>query len=98
MMSLKRSNCSSTSPIDAVIFQPAKKIKKGTTVVLYDDVWSRIIPYVDSETLSAIACAGKTTRDGAVFGDVADGTFSLMPATDRHFVEIAKKDGCYAYF
>ena len=56
------------------------------------------MPYVDNETLPALACASKTTRDAAVFKDVADGSFSLMPTTERHFIELAKKDGYNAYF
>ena len=43
-------------------------------------------------------CAGKTMRDGAVFTDVADGEFSLVPTTERFFIELAKKDGYYTYF
>ena len=54
--------------------------------------------FVDSETLLALACAGNTTHDAAVFSDVAEGRFSLMPTTERHFVELAKKDGYNAYF
>ena len=97
-MSLKRSNSLSKPPIDAVISQPAKKTKKGTTVVLHDDAWRRIVPYVDSETLTALACAGKATRDTAVFRDVADGLFSLFLTTECHIVEFAKKDGYNAIF
>ena len=59
-----------------MITRPAKKAKKGTTIVLLDELWSRIVPYVDSETLMALACAGKTTRDAAVFRKCADGSFS----------------------
>ena len=92
-MSLKRSNSLSHSPIDATNAQPAKKTKKGTTDVLHDDVLSRILPYIDSKTLLALTCAGKTTRDAAVFRDIADGSSSLMPTTDRYFVEFAKKEG-----
>ena len=50
------------------------------------------MPYVNSETLQALACASKTTRDAAVFREVADGSFSLMPTTERHLVALAKKD------
>ena len=56
------------------------------------------MPYVDSKTLPALTFAGKTTRDAAVSRDVANGSFSLMPTTEPHFVEIAKKDGYNAYF
>ena len=98
-MSLKRSNSSSSQPPnDATNSQPAKKIKKAATVVLPDDAWSRIVPYVDSETLRAIACASKTTRDAAVFRDVEDGSFSLLPTTERHSGEFATKKGYSAYF
>ena len=95
---MKRSNSSSQPPIDATIAQAAKKIKKGTTLVLPDDTWSHIRPYVESETLLILAFAGKTTRDAAVFRDVADGSFSLMPTTERHFVELVKKDGYNLFF
>ena len=98
MMSLKRFNSSSQQLIDATNVQPAKKTKKGSTIVLPDDAWSRIVPYDDSKTLPALACACKTTRDAAVFRDVADSSFSLMPTTEHHFVELAKKDGYNAYF
>ena len=54
--------------------------------------------FVDAETLPALACAGKTTRDAAVFRDVADGSFSLVPTMELHLVELAKKDGYNAYF
>ena len=97
-MSLKRSNSSSQPPVEATNSQAAKNTKKGTTIVLPDEVWGRVVPYVDSETLPAIACAAKTTRDAAVFRDVANGSFSLMPTTERHFFELAKKDGYNAYF
>ena len=53
------------------------------------------MPYVDSETL---ACAGETTCAAAVFRDVEDGSFSLMSTTERHFVELVKKDGYTAHF
>ena len=33
------------------------------------------------------------TRDAAVFRDVANGSFSLMPTIELHLVEFAKKDG-----
>ena len=56
------------------------------------------MPYVDGGTLPALACAGKTTRDAAVFRDVANGHFSPMPTTERHLVEFAKEDSCNAYF
>ena len=79
----------------------------GTTIVLHDDVWSRIVPcvdskilpalalrqilpYIDSETLPALAYAGKMTRDAAVFRNVANGSFSLLPKTEHNFVEFAK--------
>ena len=95
---MKRSNPSYQSPFDTEIAQPAKKIKKSTTIDLPDDVWSRIVSYVDSETLPALASTSKTSRDAAVFRDVANGSFSLTPTTERHFVEFAKKDGYNAYF
>ena len=41
-MSLKRSNSSSHPPIDATNAKPAKKIKKGTTIVLPDDAWNTL--------------------------------------------------------
>ena len=56
-------------------------------------MWRRIVPYVDSEALLALACAGKTTRDAAAFRDVATSLFSLVPTTKLHFVELTKKDG-----
>ena len=40
----------------------------------------------------------KTSRDTTDFKDVADGRLSLLPTTERHFVELAKKDGYNAYF
>jgi hypothetical protein len=97
-MSLKRYNTSSQPPIDTTIARPAKKTKKGTIIVLPDEVLCQIMPYVDSETLPDLTCAGKTTRDAAAFGDVANGSFSPMPTTERHFVEFAKKDGYNMYF
>ena len=38
------------------------------------------------------------TCDAAVYRDVADGSISLAPTTESHFVEFAKKDGYNAYF
>ena len=40
----------------------------------------------------------KTTRDAAVFRNVSNGSFSLMPTMERYFIEFAKKDGYNAYF
>ena len=97
-MSLKRSNSSFHPPIDAANAQLVKKTKMSTSIFLPDDALSRIGPYVDSETLPALSCAGATTHDTAVFRDVANGSFLLMPTTERHFVELAKKDGYNAYF
>ena len=54
--------------------------------------------FVDAKTLTILACAGKTTRNAAVFRDVAEGSFSLTRTTERHFVEFAKKDGYNVYF
>ena len=56
---------------------------RGTITVLHGDVWSRIVPYVDSETLPALACTGKTTHHAVVFRDVVDGRFSLLPTTEH---------------
>ena len=58
-MCLKWSNSKAESPIDAMIAQPAKKIKKGTTILLPDEVWIRIVPYVDSETLPALSAPAR---------------------------------------
>ena len=80
-----------------MIAQHVKKTKNGTIIVLHDDVWSSIVPYIDSETLPALMCGGKRTCD-AVLRDVADGHFSLMRRTERHFVELAKKDGYNTHF
>ena len=55
------------------------------------------MPYVDSETLPALAYASKTTHDTAVFRDVADSSFSLLPTTERHFIEFAENDVYNAY-
>ena len=71
---------------------------KQTFIILHDDVWSHIVSFIDAETLPALACAGKTTRDAAVFRDVANGSFSLMLTTELHLVEFAKKDGYNVYF
>ena len=80
-------------PTYAANAQPAKKTTmEGTSIVMHDDVWSRIVPYDDSETLAALVCAGKTTCDAAVFRDVTDGSLSLVPTIERHFVEFAKND------
>ena len=89
-MSLERSNSSSLTRINATDAQPTEKIKKVTTNFLHDDVWRRIVPYIDSETLTALSCASKTTRDAAVFRDVANCSFSLAPMTKCHFVEFVK--------
>ena len=97
-MSLKRSNDEAETPHTAIIPQPAKKIKIGTDVILNDDVWIHIVSLVGAKTLTILACAGKMTRDAAVFRDVADGSFSLLPNTELHLVELAKKDGYNAYF
>ena len=97
-MSMKRSNDEAEAPQTAIIPQPAKKTKKDTDIVLNDDAWAHIVSFVGAKTLTILACAGKTTRDAAVFRDVADGSFSLMPTTELHFVELAKKDGYNAYF
>ena len=97
-MSLKRSNSSFHPPIDAANAQLVKKTKMSTSIFLPDDALSRIGPYVDSETLPALSCAGATTHDTAVFRDVANGSFSLMLTTERHFVEFAKKHGYNVYF
>ena len=91
-------NSSSQPPIDAINAQSAKKTKKSTTIVLPDDAWGLIVPLVDSETLRALACAGKTAHVAAIFIDIADGSFSPMPTTERHIVELAKKDGYNVYF
>ena len=76
----------------------AKKTKKGTTIVLNDDAFRHIVPYVDIETLPALACCSRTFRDAAVVADVALSRFSLSKTTECHFVEFAKKDGYNAYF
>ena len=47
----------------AITPQPAKKIKKGTDIILYDDALVHIVSFVDAKTLTILACAGKTTRD-----------------------------------
>ena len=56
------------------------------------------MPYVDSETVPALVCNSKTTHIAAVFRDVADGSFSLVPTTEHHVVEFVKKDSYNAYF
>ena len=56
------------------------------------------MPCDNSKILTALACADTTTRDAAVFRDVADGSFSFMPTMERRFVEFAKNDGYNAYF
>ena len=66
-----------------------------TTMTLNDDVSSHILPCIDSETLPALPYAGKTSRDAAVYWDAS---FLLIPTSERHFVELAKKDGYNAYF
>ena len=96
-MSLMRSNSSSQTPI-ATNAQPAKRAKKGTTIVLPDDAWSRIVPYVDSKTLRTLECTAKTTRDAAVFRDVVNGSYSIASTPERHFVEFAKEGGYNVYF
>ena len=95
---MKISNDEAEAPHTAIIPQPAKETKKGTDIILNDDAWVHIVSFVGAKTLTILACAGKTTRDAAVFRDVADGSFSLMQTTERHFVELAKKDGYNAYF
>ena len=67
-------------------------------IALNGDVWVHIVSFVEAKTLTILACAGKTTRDAAVFRDVADGSFSLLQTTEFHLVEFAKKDGYNAYF
>ena len=62
-MSLKRSIDETEAPYTAIIPQPAKKSKKGTDIVLPDDVLRDIVTFVDLKGLKAIACASKTTRD-----------------------------------
>ena len=64
-MSLKRSIDETEAPYTAIIPQPAKKSKKGTDIVLPDDVLRDIVTFVDLKGLKAIACASKTTRDAA---------------------------------
>eukprot|EP00518_Triparma_eleuthera_P004977 CAMPEP_0182457244 /NCGR_PEP_ID=MMETSP1319-20130603/2856_1 /TAXON_ID=172717 /ORGANISM="Bolidomonas pacifica, Strain RCC208" /LENGTH=116 /DNA_ID=CAMNT_0024655665 /DNA_START=79 /DNA_END=426 /DNA_ORIENTATION=- len=64
-MSLKRVISDIFSAFSAIIPQPAKRTKKGTNIVLPDDVWSVIVPFVDFKGLPALACACKTTRDAA---------------------------------
>ena len=98
MMSLKKSNSPSQLQVDATNSQPAEKNKKVVTIVLPDDLWSHIVQFVDTESLPALACSGKTTRDATVFRDVAYGSFLLVPTTKCHSVELAKKDGYSAYF
>ena len=91
-MSLKWSNSSSQAPIDATNAQPTKipkRVERGTAIVLNNDVWRHIVPYLDSETLPALACATKTTRDAGALGDA--GRFSLTQVTECHLVEFAKK-------
>ena len=92
-MSLKRSIDEAETPHTAITPQPVKKTKNDTDIVLNDDAWVHIVSFVGAKTLTILACAGKTTRDAAVFRDVADGSFSLMPTTELHLVELAKKDG-----
>ena len=94
MLSLKRS----TVEAHAVNAQPTKKTKKGTAVVLNYDAWRHIASFVDSESISPLACTSTTLRDAAVVRDVAIGQFSLAPLTEHHLLEFAKKDGFNAYF
>ena len=65
MASVKRSSDEAMAPHTAAIPQPAKKINKGTEIVLPDDVWCEIVTFADFKGLSALACACKTTRDAA---------------------------------
>ena len=104
-MSMKRSIDEDLAQHTAIIPQPAKKTKKGTGIILHDDARVHIVSFFDAKTLTILACAGKTTRDAAVFRDVADGSFSLLQTTEHHFghfvghfVEFAEKDGYNAYF
>ena len=64
-MSVKRSSDEAEAPHTAIIPQPAKISYKGTGIVLPDDVWSEIVPFVDFKGLPALACACKATRDAA---------------------------------
>ena len=65
-MSVKRAGDEAEAPHTAMIgHQPAKKTKKDTDIVLPDDVWRNIVPFVDFKGLKAIACASTTTRDAA---------------------------------
>ena len=83
---------------DATKTTTTTTIKGSTDIVLYIDLWRNIVPYVNVESLLALACASKTTRDAAVVSDVANGRFSLFPTTERLLVEFAKKDGYNAFF
>jgi len=56
------------------------------------------VTFVDAESLPALACTCKTTRDAEIARKVASGTFSLMPSTERYLVEFAKKEGYSTYF
>ena len=88
-MSLKRLRGAFKTFTVGAFDQLAKKIKKSTIRVLPDDVWSRIMPYADSKILLALTSARKTIRDAAVFRDVANGSYSIAPTSERHFVEFA---------
>ena len=95
-MSMKRSKDEAEAPHTAIIPSPPRR--PGHRHRPKDDAWGHIVSFVGAKTLTILACACKTTRDAAVFRDVADGSFSLMPTTELHLVELAKKDGYNAYF
>lgn len=67
-------------------------------IVLHDDIMRLLVPYVPSDSVGALSQACRTTRDAAVLRDVADGSFELMQTTERHFVELAKRNGFNTYF
>eukprot|EP00518_Triparma_eleuthera_P005263 CAMPEP_0182453710 /NCGR_PEP_ID=MMETSP1319-20130603/660_1 /TAXON_ID=172717 /ORGANISM="Bolidomonas pacifica, Strain RCC208" /LENGTH=131 /DNA_ID=CAMNT_0024651663 /DNA_START=152 /DNA_END=548 /DNA_ORIENTATION=+ len=68
-MSMKRSSDEAEAPHTAIIPWPAKKTRKGTNIILHDDARLHIVSFVGAKTLAILTCAGKTTRDAAVFRD-----------------------------
>ena len=71
---------------------------KDCNIIIPDDIIRHILSYADNETASFFACTSRDIRNAAVFLQVARGQFSLTPTTERHLVELSKKDGFNAHF
>ena len=67
---------------------------KGADIVLHGDVLSRVVPYIDTKKLPALARASKTTRDAAV-----SETYQRVASRSCQRWSVPSSKNCYnAYF